>query len=98
MADDGAPVAQHHRLGWRLQIRGVDARVELAQATGGGQTALGNDAEAKPFVAAMARVQSWSAAFDYGVPRETLRARLAGCKAFEEDLKSYRLVFPERAA
>ena len=60
--------------------------------------ALSNDAEAKPFVAAMARIQSWSAAFDYGVPRETLRARLAGCNAFEEDLKSYRLVFPERAA
>jgi hypothetical protein len=44
----------------------------------------------------MTRIQSWSAAFDYGVPRDQLRARLAACHAFEEDLKSYRLVFPER--
>jgi len=33
----------------------------------------------------------------YGAPRDQLRARLAACHAFEEDLKSYRLVFPERA-
>ncbi len=59
--------------------------------------ALSSNADAKPFGAAMARIQSWSAAFDYGVPREQLRARLAACHAFEEDLKSYRLVFPERA-
>jgi hypothetical protein len=36
-------------------------------------------------------------AFDRGVPREQLSARLALCNAFEEDLKSYRLVFTERA-
>ncbi len=59
--------------------------------------ALSNNMDAKPFVAAMARMQSWSAAFDYGVPREQLRARMAACHAFEEDLKTYRLVFPERA-
>lgn len=58
--------------------------------------ALSNNADAKPFVAAMTRIQSWSAAFDYGVLRDQLRARLAACHAFEEDLKSYRLVFPER--
>ena len=58
--------------------------------------ALSNNADARPFVAAMTRIQSWSAAFDYGVPRDQLRARLAACHAFEEDLKSYRLVFPER--
>ena len=58
--------------------------------------ALSNNADAKPFVAAMTRIQSWSTAFDYGAPRDQLRARLAACHAFEEDLKSYRLVFPER--
>ena len=57
--------------------------------------ALGNNADAKHFVAAMTRIQSWSAGFDYGVPRDPLRARLNACHAFEEDLKSYRLVFPE---
>ena len=46
----------------------------------------------------LTRIQSWSAAFDYGVPRDRLRDRLAACHAFEEDLKSYRLVFPEVAA
>ena len=59
--------------------------------------ALSNNADAKPFVAAMTRIQSWSATFDYGAPREQLRARLAACHAFEEDLESYRLVFPERS-
>jgi len=58
--------------------------------------ALSNNADARPFVAAMKRIQSWSAAFDYGTPRDQLRAHLAACHAFEEDLKSYRLVFPEQ--
>ena len=59
--------------------------------------ALSNNTDARPFVTAMTRIQSWSAAFDYGMPRDRLRDRLAACHAFEEDLKSYRLVFPERA-
>jgi hypothetical protein len=60
--------------------------------------ALSNSADARPFVAAMKRIQSWSAAFDYGAPRDQLHAQLAACHAFAEDLKSYRLVFPERPA
>jgi Fic/DOC family len=59
--------------------------------------ALSNNADAKPLAAAMARLQSWSAAFDYGRPRGELRARFAACHAFEEDRTNYRLVFPERA-
>ena len=59
--------------------------------------ALSNNAEARPLVAAMTRIQSWSAAFDYGLPRDRLRDRLAACHAFEEDLRSYRLVFPAPA-
>ena len=58
--------------------------------------ALSHNADAGPFLAAMTRIQSWSAGFDYGAPREKLRAQLAACHAFEEDLKRYRLVFPER--
>jgi hypothetical protein len=64
---------------------------------GAARRRLSNNADAKPFVAAMARIQAWSAAFDYGAPRDRLRARLASCNAFEEDLKRYRLVFPEQA-
>ena len=56
-----------------------------------------NNADVRPFVAAMTRIQSWSAAFDHGLPRNQLRARLAACHAFEEDLKAYRLVFPRTA-
>ncbi|MEQ1807458.1 MAG: Fic family protein, partial [Burkholderiaceae bacterium] len=59
--------------------------------------ALSNNVDARPYVAAMARIQSWSAAFDYSVPREQVTAAMAACHAFEEDLKSFRLVFPERA-
>ena len=59
--------------------------------------ALSHNADAKPFVAAMTRIQSWSAAFDYGVKRDLIRDRLAACHAFEEDLESCRLVFPERS-
>jgi hypothetical protein len=57
--------------------------------------ALSNNADAGPFVAAMTRIQAWSAAFSFGAPRDHIRARLAACHAFEEDLKSYCLVFPE---
>ena len=60
--------------------------------------ALSNNADAMPFVAAMTRIQSWSAAFDYGALRDRLHDQLAACHAFEEHLKSYRLVFPEVAA
>jgi Fic family protein len=57
--------------------------------------ALSNSADPAPFVAAMARIQRWSAAFDFGQPRQALRSRLKACHAFEEDLKSYRLIFPD---
>ena len=59
--------------------------------------ALSSNADARPLITAMTRIQSWSAAFYYGVPRDRLRDRLAACHTFEEDLKSYRLVFPEPA-
>jgi Fic family protein len=59
--------------------------------------ALSNNRDARPFVAAMARAQDWSAAFDYTGARGLLQARLAACHAFEEDLSRFRLVFPERS-
>jgi len=58
--------------------------------------ALSNNSDPMPFIAAMARIQAWSAAFDYSQPREQLQAQLAACNAFQEDLANYRLVFPER--
>lgn len=59
--------------------------------------ALSNNADPAPFLAAMTRIQSWSGAFDYAKPRDKVRAQLALCHAFEEDLRSFRLVFPERS-
>jgi Fic/DOC family len=59
--------------------------------------ALSHNADAAPFVAAMARIQSWSSVFNYSLPRDQLRAQLAACHAFEDDLKRYRLLFPRQA-
>jgi hypothetical protein len=42
----------------------------------------------------MSRVQRWSAAFDYALPRNELRERLARCNAFQEDTRNFRLLFP----
>jgi len=42
----------------------------------------------------VSRVQRWSAAFDYSLPRAQLRESLARCNAFKEDLRSYKLLFP----
>jgi hypothetical protein len=36
----------------------------------------------------------WSAAFDYSLPRAQLRESLARRNAFQEDLRSYELLFP----
>jgi Fic/DOC family len=59
--------------------------------------ALSNNADPQPLLAAMARIQQWTAAFNYAAPRAQLRAQLGSCHAFEEDLRTYRLVFPERS-
>jgi hypothetical protein len=40
------------------------------------------------------RAQRWSAAFDYSLPRAQLRESLVRCNAFQEDLRSYKLLFP----
>lgn len=57
--------------------------------------ALSNNADPVPFIAAMTRIQSWSAAFDYAQPRPRLRMQFAACNAFEDALETFRLAFPE---
>lgn len=59
---------------------------------------LSNHADATPYVRAMTRIQAWTAAFDYAQPRSKLYEGLKRCNAFEEDLRNYRLVFPETKA
>lgn len=56
--------------------------------------ALSHNGDAAPLLASMIRIQRWSAAFDYGRPRSQLRESLVCCNAFQEDLRSYQLVFP----
>jgi hypothetical protein len=56
--------------------------------------ALSHNRIAEPLISASRRVQRWSAAFNYSLPRAQLRASLARCNAFQEDLRSYKLLFP----
>jgi Fic family protein len=59
---------------------------------------LSNHADATPYIRAMTRIQAWTAAFDYTRPRHELHQALKQCNAFKEDLRNYRLVFPETKA
>jgi len=56
---------------------------------------LSHHADAQPYIKAMTRIQAWTAAFNYDQPRQNLQAALKQCNAFEEDLRNYRLVFPD---
>jgi hypothetical protein len=55
---------------------------------------LSNHADAAPYLRAMTRIQAWTAAFDYSLPRPALYQAMKQCNAFEEDLRNYRLLFP----
>jgi hypothetical protein len=50
------------------------------------------------YLRAMSRIQQWTAAFDYSVPRHVLTEALKACNAFEEDLRNFKLIFPEAGA
>ena len=56
--------------------------------------ALSHNKIVEPVITALSRAQRWSAAFDYAAPRPQLRAALARCNAFQEDLRNYKLLFP----
>ena len=56
--------------------------------------ALSHNESADPLIRSLTRVQRWSAAFDYSLPRQQLRESLARCNAFQQDLRSYKLLFP----
>jgi hypothetical protein len=48
----------------------------------------------EPLLAAMTRIQRWTAAFNYALPRPELHQALERCNAFQEDLRNYKLLFP----
>jgi hypothetical protein len=56
---------------------------------------LSNNQDPAPYLRAMTRAQQWSAAFDYAQPRESLKKQLESCNAFQEDLRNFKLIFPE---
>ena len=56
--------------------------------------ALSHNLNPQPLMTSLTRIQRWSAAFDYGLPRSELREVLVRCNAFQENLRNYHLVFP----
>lgn len=50
------------------------------------------------FERGMARIHDWTSRFDYNRPLHDLQELLGGCNTFKEDLKTYRLIFPENSA
>ena len=56
--------------------------------------ALSHNQNGDPLVSSLARIQRWSAAFNYAESRPSLRSAFARCNAFQEDLRNYRLLFP----
>ncbi|MDP2751068.1 MAG: Fic family protein [Rhodocyclaceae bacterium] len=57
--------------------------------------ALSNHHDPTAYLRAMIRIQQWTAAFNYGLPRSALITTLKACNAFEENLQHYKLIFPE---
>ena len=58
--------------------------------------ALSQNREPAAYIRSMTRAHRWSAAFDYDQDVRKVRADFATCNAFREDLRNFRLVFPER--
>lgn len=58
--------------------------------------ALSQNRDPTAFIRTMTRAQRWSASFDYEQDVEKLRDDLAACNAFKEDLRNFRLIFPEQ--
>jgi hypothetical protein len=57
--------------------------------------AMSNNSDATPYLRAMTRIHSWTVAFDYSLVRNDVYEALLRCNAFEEDLKNYKLLFPD---
>ena len=60
--------------------------------------ALSQNREPTAYIRSMVRAQRWSAAFNYDQDVHKLREALTVCNAFKEDLRNFKLVFPERLA
>ena len=56
---------------------------------------LTNEKGATAYVKTMTRIHDWTSRFDYELPLREIRRQLGRCNAFEEDLRNYRLTFPD---
>lgn len=56
---------------------------------------LTNDKDASAYIKTMTRIHHWTSRFDYTLPLHEIRGQLSRCNAFEEDLRNYRLTFPD---
>jgi fido (protein-threonine AMPylation protein) len=56
---------------------------------------LTNDRDAAAYIRSMTRIHDWTSRVNYGQPRHDLQDHLGRSNAFKEDLKNYRLIFPE---
>ena len=56
--------------------------------------ALSHHRDAEALLSVLHRIQRWTAAFGYSQPRPALREIFVRCNAFQEDLRSYKLLFP----
>ena len=56
--------------------------------------ALTHQNQTGAYLRTMARAQTWSAAFDYDVPRTDLHQAMKRCNAFQEDRDRYKLLLP----
>ena len=57
--------------------------------------ALSQNREPAGYIRSMTRAQRWSAAFDYDQDVHKVRGDLGACNAFREDLRNFKLIFPE---
>lgn len=59
---------------------------------------LSNDRDTSPYIRSMTRIHEWTSRFNYGQQLHDVQAQLTSCNAFQEDLRNYRLTFPEAPA
>jgi hypothetical protein len=56
---------------------------------------LTNDRDTRPYIRSMVRIHDWTSRFNFGQQLHRVQEQLARCNAFQEDLRNYRLTFPE---
>lgn len=56
---------------------------------------LTNAHEAQPYIRSLMRIQDWTARLNYNTARSDVKEALERCNAFKEDLRNFKLIFPD---